>query len=66
MPIVVNGKLLSLSEPVTKMSMRDLIAYEAALWKFVNTPEPPFRIVTMLNNIYQEVEWRAANTYKNR
>ena len=47
---------------LSKMSMDELIAYEAFLWecmeKLPNSPS----IANTMNAIYREVEWRAQDT----
>ena len=63
MPFIVKGKLMTTRESVAKMTMQELIDYEAALWGFM-TEDPPFSVVTALNNVYQEVEWRAAHPHR--
>jgi hypothetical protein len=44
---------------LTKMSLSELEAYEAFLWECMKKlPNSP-RIITVLNAIHREVEWRA-------
>ena len=57
-------KLTSITH-ITKMSMRELEAYEAFLWECMEkVPNSP-NIVTTLNAIHREVEWRAQDSIFN-
>lgn len=59
MPFVWKGLLIKSpwDPPITKMSMRELIDYEEHLWKWMQNSPP--HIVSVLNSIHREVEWRA-------
>jgi hypothetical protein len=49
-------------ERLAKMTWNDLVAYEAFLWECMEKlPNSP-TIVTTLNAIHREVEWRAQDT----
>jgi len=65
MPIIVTKKKkprLLLTDRLTKMDMDELIAYEAFLWECMEKlPNSP-NVVTTLNAIHREVEWRAQDT----
>lgn len=47
---------------LSKMSMADLIAFEAFLWKCMDTKVPNLGVVDYLNAIHREVEWRAQDS----
>ena len=64
MPIVARDakgrvRLIKKPEQICQLPMRDLIAFEAYLWKCVDNPAPAPAVVDLLNQIYREVEWRA-------
>lgn len=52
-------RLIKKMEQVSKMSMPDLIAFEAFLWKCMDTKLVQPAVVDYLNTIHREVEWRA-------
>lgn len=52
-------RLIKRTAQVSKMSMRDLIAFENFLWQCMDTPAPQPAVVDFLNAIHREVEWRA-------
>ena len=56
MPHLFKGRLVS-DVTISKMTMRQLVAYEAYLWKWMKYSPP--NVVIVLNAIYREVEWRA-------
>jgi hypothetical protein len=63
MPIILHSqgkapRVSHLKERITKMTMRELIEYEAALWCWVGKM-PMENIAGQLNAIYREVEWRS-------
>ena len=63
MPFIYQGNVMSLDDGMSKlaqMSMRQLIEYEEFLWGWMNGSPP--NVVTVLNAIYREVEWRAQDT----
>lgn len=63
MPFVYRGRVVSLETGMTmltKMTMQELIEYEQFLWAWM-TGSPP-NVVSVLNAIYREVEWRAQDT----
>lgn len=66
MPIIVSDtrgrpQLVSTTR-LSKMSLRELVAYEKYLWSALHKlPNSPV-IITTMNAIYQEVEWRAQDT----
>jgi hypothetical protein len=63
MPIIVEGELLNINRvSLSKATMKQLIALEQALWEFMHGSPP--NVVHALNNIYQEVEWRAAHPHQ--
>lgn len=57
-----NRYLLSRNElmVVSRMTMKELIAYEKHLWEWMKDSPPD--IVAILNTIHREVEWRAQDT----
>ena len=59
MPHVYKGMLVS-DVIISKMTMRQLIDYEAYLWGWMGNSPP--NVVTVLNAIHREVEWRAQDT----
>ena len=60
MPIIVQGELLNINRvSLSNAPMEKLIELEKALWGFMEGSPP--NVVHALNNIYQEVEWRAAH-----
>jgi hypothetical protein len=64
MPIVLrkNGRprLSSLQERIAKMTMAELVTYDALLWSWVDRLKFQSEdIVNQLNAIHREVEWRA-------
>jgi hypothetical protein len=66
MPIILrrNGRsrLSSLQERISKMTIPELVAYEAALWHWVDRLKYKSEdVVNQLNAIHREVEWRAAD-----
>jgi hypothetical protein len=66
MPIILrrNGRsrLSSLQERISKMTMAELIAYEAALWRWVDRLKYKSEDFTnQLNAVHREVEWRATD-----
>ena len=62
--LIYGGRLispeLSLDDPLTKMSLRQLVEFEAYLWTWMKNSPPS--IVQILNAIHREVEWRAQDT----
>ena len=56
MPLVVQGRLMSNREPLSKLSMKALLAYQKALEEFMITNSP--MIARTLKEVYQEIEWR--------
>jgi alkyl hydroperoxide reductase subunit AhpC len=56
MPLIVGNRLLSNREPLAKMTMAELKAYEKALEGFMRSNSP--MIAMTLNQVYQEIEWR--------
>ena len=62
--LIYGGRLispeLSVDDPLTKMSLRELIEYENYLWGWMANSPP--NIVAVLNAIHREVEWRAQDT----
>ena len=66
MPIMrqVKGKpmLSKMDEYITKMSMKELIDYEACLWNWMDKAGSPVDVARQLNMIHREVEWRAQDT----
>lgn len=62
MPLMVGNKLMSNRESVTRLSNAELNAYRKALEDFMVTNSP--MIATTLKHVYQEIEWRAADTKK--
>jgi hypothetical protein len=66
MPIIVNDEKgrprLVKTNTLTKMSLAALVAYEKCLWMALEKqPDSPV-LITTLNAIYREVEWRAQDT----
>ena len=64
MPIILqhNGKprLSKLQERISKMTLVELVEYEAALWRWVDRLKYKSEDVTnQLNAVHREVEWRA-------
>jgi len=65
MPLVVNGRLMSNREQVSKLKLHELRAYEQVLEKFLVSSSP--MIAQTLKEVRQEIEWRnAANTHKHK
>jgi hypothetical protein len=67
MPIILQHRLTKLQEQrITRMSMADLIVYEAALWRWMDKLDKSKvhseNIVVQLNAVHREVEWRAMDT----
>jgi hypothetical protein len=63
MPFVYRGRVMSLDTGMTMltaMTLQELIEYEKFLWGWMNDSPP--NVVTVLNAIYREVEWRAQDT----
>lgn len=58
MPLVVNGRLMSNREQLSKLSMKQLKAYEKALNEFMVSNSP--MIAQTLRETMQEIEWRNA------
>jgi hypothetical protein len=58
MPLIVGNRLLSNREPLAKMTMAELKAYEKALEGFMRSNSP--MIAMTLKMVYQEIEWRNA------
>jgi alkyl hydroperoxide reductase subunit AhpC len=58
MPLIVGNRLLSNREPLAKMTMAELKAYERALEGFMRSNAP--MIAMTLKQVYQEIEWRNA------
>ena len=66
MPIVFRDRKqrprLLREKPITRMTMEELIAYESYLWTVLQKlPDSP-KVITTMNSIYREVEWRAQDT----
>jgi hypothetical protein len=62
MPILSEGRLIDLHQRITKMSMKQLIKYEALLWTWMDKADSPVDVARELNSIHREVEWRAQDT----
>jgi len=63
MPFMFRGRVMTLDTGmtmITQMTMRELIEYEKFLWGWMGKSPP--NVVTALNAIYREVEWRAQDT----
>jgi alkyl hydroperoxide reductase subunit AhpC len=58
MPLIVGNRLLSNREPLAKMTMAELKAYEKALEGFMRSNSSMIAIT--LKQVYQEIEWRNA------
>jgi alkyl hydroperoxide reductase subunit AhpC len=58
MPLIVGNRLLSNREPLAKMTMAELKAYENALEGFMRSNSSMIAIT--LKQVYQEIEWRNA------
>jgi alkyl hydroperoxide reductase subunit AhpC len=58
MPLIVGNRLLSNREPLAKMTMAELKAYEKALEGFMRSNSS--MIAMTLKQVYQEIEWRNA------
>jgi hypothetical protein len=58
MPLIVGNRLLSNREPLAKMTMAELKAYERALEGFMRSNSS--MIAMTLKQVYQEIEWRNA------
>jgi len=56
MPLVVGGRLMSNREQLSKLSMKQLIAYEKALNEFMVSNSP--MIARTLREVWSELEWR--------
>ena len=64
MPIIVRDKkqrprLEPIQRGLTRMSMQELIDFEAVLWKWLDSC---VSARTMLNAVHREVEWRAQDS----
>jgi hypothetical protein len=67
MPILLRNRtrarVSTLQEHITRMTMAELIRYEATLWQWMNRLDKSKmhseNIVVQLNAIHREVEWRA-------
>lgn len=64
MPLILrhNGRprLSKLQERIARMSVPELVEYEATLWRWVDRLKFKSQdVVTQLNAIHREVEWRA-------
>lgn len=64
MPLVYKGRMMSLNlaseKQLSQMTTPDLIEYEAYLWRWMRYSPP--NVVTVLNAIYREMEWRAQDS----
>jgi hypothetical protein len=56
MPLVVGKRLMSNREQLSKLSMKQLVAYEKALNEFMVSNSP--MIAQTLKMVWQEIEWR--------
>jgi hypothetical protein len=64
MPIIAHDakgrpRVIKRKEQLSRMSMPDLIALEAFLWRCMDTKYAHPSVVDTLNSIHREVEWRA-------
>jgi hypothetical protein len=64
MPIIAydakgRPRVIKRPEQISRMTMPDLIALEAFLWKCMDTKIANPSVVHTLNVIHREVEWRA-------
>jgi hypothetical protein len=55
-------KVSHFDEAITRMSMDELVAYEAFLWGWMDKADSPAKIARILNMVHREVEWRATDT----
>lgn len=68
MPIIAHDargrpRLINRTEQISRMSMPDLIALEAFLWRCMETKLQHPSVVDTLNAIHREVEWRAQDPF---
>ena len=59
MPMVYRKRLISTQRPITQMTLRELIDYEAYLWRWMDRAKSPVNIALELNTIHREIEWRS-------
>jgi hypothetical protein len=60
MPIIYCGRVERLlDQKITKMSVRELIHYEAELWRWMDKTKGTGTIALQLNAVHREIEWRA-------
>jgi hypothetical protein len=64
MPVILrhNGRprLSNLQERIAKMTMAELVSYDALLWSWMDRLKYKSEdVVNQLNAIHREVEWRA-------
>lgn len=62
MPIIYRNRLINLDQHITKMSFKELVDYERALWGWMDKTKGAASIARQLNMIHREVEWRAQDT----
>ena len=70
MPIVLReptrARLSTLQERITRMTLNESVRYEATLWQWMNRLDRSGinseNIVSQLNAIHREVEWRAGQS----
>lgn len=67
MPIMSENRLLNFDHvKITKLSMAELIKYDALLWRWMDKTGGAASIARQLNLIHREVEWRAQDTFQDR
>lgn len=63
MPILSENQLLNFDDVrITKLSMAELIKYDALLWRWMDKTGGAANIANQLNMVHREVEWRAQDT----
>ena len=62
MPILFRNRLIDLDLHITKLTMNDLVKYEAVLWRWMDKTGGSAKIARQLNMVHREVEWRAQDT----
>lgn len=59
----VGQRILTVTEPIAAMSMRELVQYRAALlcnWTIIGRELPRYQL--KIEDINREIEWRAADS----
>lgn len=63
MPVIANGRLITNYDPLSRMTLTELRTYERVLQEFMKRSSSP-GIARRLQQIYEEIDWRAEDTQK--